>query len=325
MILVQISIEMISCEFVEDAQNGNYCKPAGVSIKCNFREMEIEFTADHLYGNLDEDHYGKTTSEAYMNDAGCSAISDANGNYKMTFKLDKCGTTLTQEDGKLVFANRVEPNKAAATTSGIIMTMPLGTDVRCNYEDNFDLTIDDLYIDDDVIDTGDEDGVIDGEGDFSNYFSISAYSQSDYTDDITEQNRISIGAPVYLEIKENKAIPNNLEFFLKDCTGYTDIDHPTTYADSSFQFVQDMCYADLVSSTSLAPFQGGQDDGYLRMNFRAFSFAAENSDTVDIRCTVQICALDVKGKKLDKKCANNRQCPAGYHGACEEPDCTKLE
>ena len=109
-----------------------------------------------------------------------------------------------------------------------------------------------------------------------------------------------------------------------------------------------MCYADLVSSTSLAPFQGGQDDGYLRMNFRAFSFAAENSDTVDIvsfsydvtpddiilmilylfelqRCTVQICALDVKGKKLDKKCANNRQCPAGYHGACEEPDCTKLE
>ena len=76
------------------------------------------------------------------------------------------------------------------------------------------------------------------EGDFSNYFSISAYSQSDYTDDITEQNRISIGAPVYLEIKENKAIPNNLEFFLKDCTGYTDIDDPTTYADSSFQFVQ---------------------------------------------------------------------------------------
>ena len=43
-----------------------------------------------------------------------------------------------------------------------------------------------------------------------------------------------------------------------------------------------MCYADLVSSTSLAPFEGGQDDGYLRMNFRAFSFAAENSDTVDI-------------------------------------------
>ena len=43
-----------------------------------------------------------------------------------------------------------------------------------------------------------------------------------------------------------------------------------------------MCYADLVSSTSLAPFQGGQDDGYLRMNFRAFSFAAESSDTVDI-------------------------------------------
>ena len=39
---------------------------------------------------------------------GCSAVSDSNGNYKMTFKLEKCGTTLTQEEGKLIFANRVE-------------------------------------------------------------------------------------------------------------------------------------------------------------------------------------------------------------------------
>ena len=43
-----------------------------------------------------------------------------------------------------------------------------------------------------------------------------------------------------------------------------------------------MCYADLVGANSLAPFQGGQDDGFLRMNFQAFSFAADKSDTIDI-------------------------------------------
>ena len=35
--------------------------------------------------------------------------------------------------------------------------------------------------------------------------------------------------------------------------------------------------------------------------------------------------MDVNGKKLDKKCANNRKCPAGYHGSCSEPDCTPQE
>ena len=110
-------------------------------------------------------------------------VSNASGVYKITFKLDKCGTTLTQEDGKLVFANRVEPNKAAATTMGIIMTMPLGFDVRCNYEDNFDLTIDDLYIDDDVISTGDEDGAIDGDGNVS-YESL-CLRRMTYCNDVT--------------------------------------------------------------------------------------------------------------------------------------------
>ena len=43
-----------------------------------------------------------------------------------------------------------------------------------------------------------------------------------------------------------------------------------------------MCYADLVGANSLAPFEGGQDDGFLRMNFQAFSFASEKSDTTDI-------------------------------------------
>ena len=47
------------------------------------------------------------------------------------------------------------------------MTMPLGFDVRCIYDDNFDLTIDDIYIDSDQVDMGDEDGAIEGDGDVS--------------------------------------------------------------------------------------------------------------------------------------------------------------
>ena len=66
-----------------------------------------------------------------------------------------------------VFANRVNPNIAGATISGIFMTMPLGFDVRCIYDDNFDLTIDDIYIDSDQVDMGDEDGAIEGDGDVS--------------------------------------------------------------------------------------------------------------------------------------------------------------
>ena len=66
-----------------------------------------------------------------------------------------------------VFANKVHPNIAGATVQGIFMTMPLGFDVRCFYDDNFDLTIDDIYIDSDQVDMGDEDGAIEGDGDVS--------------------------------------------------------------------------------------------------------------------------------------------------------------
>ena len=66
----------------------------------------------------------------------------------------------------------MNPNIAGATVSGIFMTIPLGFDVRCTYDDNFDLTIDEIYIDSDQVDMGDEDGAIEGDGDVS-YVAIS--------------------------------------------------------------------------------------------------------------------------------------------------------
>lgn len=312
-----------SWEFVADA-DGNYCRPTGVVINCDYRQMEVNFNSDHLYGSLDSDYYGTQDSSGHLLDPDCVGISDSDGNYKMTFKLEKCGTVISQENGTLVFKNRITANSAAATTSGIIVTMPLAFDVKCTYADAFDLTVEDVFINADDIDgtTGGEDGEVNEDGDFGQYFSIRAYSESDYTNDVTTDNRVTIGTPVYLEIKEQKAIPNSIEYYVTGCTGFMEINDPTTYADYSYQFVNNMCYSDLVQATSLAPFTGGQSLSYLRLNFAAFTFAAETEDNIDIQCRVQLCATDVNGDKLDSNCASNRQCPSGFSGACSSPDCT---
>ena len=45
--------------------------------------------------------YGQPEYEMFLNDPDCSFGSDQNGNYKIDFKLDKCGTTVVQENGQL--------------------------------------------------------------------------------------------------------------------------------------------------------------------------------------------------------------------------------
>ena len=118
--------------------------------------MEVVFTAEHLYGSPDEDQFELNSMTAHLNDNGCSAKSDENGNYKMSFKLDKCGSTVEQADGQIIFRNRIEGNQAASTISGVVMTSLLGLDVSCVYGDNFELLVDDMYINIDDIDTGDD-------------------------------------------------------------------------------------------------------------------------------------------------------------------------
>jgi len=316
-----------SWEFVADA-DGNYCRPLGIQVSCDYRQMEVSFTDAHLYGSLDSDFYGSTDSSASLNDDSCVAISDSDGNYKMTFKLEKCGTVIAQNNGELTFQNRITANTAAATTSGIIVTMPLAFDVKCTYADAFDLTVEDVFIEAEDIDgtTGGEDGETEENGDFGQYFTIKAYSETDYTDEITTDNRVAIGEPVYLEIKEQKAIPNSINFYLQGCTGFMEINDPSTYADSSYQFVDNMCYSDLVQANAspAGPFTSGQDLGYLRMNFAAFSFASETEDNIDIQCRVQLCAVDGDGNPLDANCAANRSCASGYQSSCDSPDCTSL-
>jgi len=305
-------------------ENGNYCRPKGVQITCDYRQMEIVFKAEHLYGSPDEDQFGLSSMSAHANDSGCSETSNNNGEYKMSFKLDKCGTTVEQSNGQIIFRNRIEGNTAASTVSGVIMTSLLGLDVSCVYGDNFDLLVDDMYINIDDIDTGsdEDDNGQSSEGDFSQYFSIKAYRNDDYSNEITQSNRVNLGAPVYLEIKENKSIPNNIEFYLTDCTGYQDIDDPSTYADASHPITTNMCYSELVNAAKTSPFAGGQSDGYLRSVFNSFTFAGNNDENVDIECRVQLCALDVNGDKLDSACAGNRQCPANYMSVCSDPDCS---
>jgi len=104
-----------------------------------------------------------------------------------------------------------------------------------------------------------------------------------------------------------------------------EINDPSTYADSSYKFVDNMCYSDLVNAfaSPAGPFASGQNNGYLRMNFAAFSFASETEDNIDIQCRVQLCAADSDGNLLDANCAANRACASGYHNSCDAPDCTK--
>ena len=118
--------------------------------------MEVVFNANHLYGSPDVDQFELESMTAYLNDVGCNVMSDADGNYKMSFKLDKCGTTVTQADGQIVFRNRIEGNQAASTVSGVVMTSLLSLDVSCVYGDNFELLVDDMYINIDDVDTGDD-------------------------------------------------------------------------------------------------------------------------------------------------------------------------
>lgn len=137
-------------------ENGNYCRATGVQISCDYRQMEVIFNAKHLYGTPDEDQFASESMTAFLNDSGCDTKSDADGNYKISFKLDKCGTTVTQADGQIVFRNRIEGNSAASTVSGVVMTSLLGLDVSCVYGDNFELLVDDMYINIDDVDTGDD-------------------------------------------------------------------------------------------------------------------------------------------------------------------------
>jgi hypothetical protein len=306
--------------------NGNYCRATGVQISCDYRQMEVVFNANHLYGTPDEDQFGLESMTAFLNDSGCDTKSDSDGNYKISFKLDKCGTTVTQADGQIVFRNRIEGNSAASTVSGVVMTSLLGLDVSCVYGDNFELLVDDMYINIDDVDTGDDedDNGQTSDGDFSQYFSIKAYRNDDYSSEITEANRVNLGSSVYLEITENKAIPNNIDYYLTDCTGYQDIDDPSTYSDASHAIADNMCYSELVNGSKTTPYAGGQSDGHLRATFSSFTFAGNTDENVDIQCRVQLCAMDVNGDKLDAACAGNRQCPANYMNTCSDPDCVAV-
>jgi len=265
-------------------ENGNYCRATGVQISCDYRQMEVVFNANHLYGSPDVDQFELESMTAYLNDVGCNVMSDADGNYKMSFKLDKCGTTVTQADGQIVFRNRIEGNQAASTVSGVVMTSLLSLDVSCVYGDNFELLVDDMYINIDDVDTGDDedDNGQTSDGDFSQYFSIKAFRNDDYSSEITQTNRVNLGAEVYLEISENKAIPNNIDYYLTDCTGFQDIDDPSTYADASHAIADTMCYSELVNGSKMTPYAGGQSDGFLRATFNSFTFAGNTDENVDI-------------------------------------------
>ena len=82
----------------------------------------------------------------------CSFTSKSGGEYNFNFKLDKCGTTVKQENNKIVFTNEVTGNSEALTIQGIIMTKILSFPVSCTYDDEFNLEIDPIFLNPGMVD-----------------------------------------------------------------------------------------------------------------------------------------------------------------------------
>ena len=178
--------------------------------------MQVVFTHQHLYKNLDPTHIDSDMSAAIAGfDSSCSTISKDGGTYTASVKLDKCNTAVSQTGGKIVFENSFTGNIDALTVQGIIMTKVLAFPVSCTYDESFTLELNPLHLQGSDIDiTG-----ISNNGTFGNYFDMIAYHDAGFAQEITSDDAIVIGEPVYVRIFELENIPTNIDYYLTDCTG----------------------------------------------------------------------------------------------------------
>jgi RecJ-like exonuclease len=289
-------------EFVADA-NGNYCKPTGVTVTCDARQMFVTFSEKHVYKALDSIYVDQPESAAVVGD--CTFVSKNSGDYSINFKLDKCGTVVTQEDSKITFSNNIVGNTDALTIQGIIMTKVLGFPVSCTYDDNFQLEIDPIYLNTGVIDI---EGIHEN-GNFGKYFEMHAYTDDAHTNEITSLNTVYIGDKVYVRIKNTKNLPSTIDYYLTDCTAYKDFQNKS---GDSFEMIDGMCYADLINTNNVESAAGGKSAGEITFDFSAFAFS-DSPTQVSMQCTIKLCALGVDDAKIVSTCAvQPDSCPAGY-------------
>ena len=130
--------------------------------------MEVQFSDKHIYKALDESKRDSDESSAIIGAGSdqCAFVSKNGGEYKVSFKLDKCGTQIEQVDDTIIFTNSVSGNAAALTIQGIIMTKILTFPVSCTYDDEFQLDIDPIHLNSAIVDI---DGIHEN-GDVSYYY-----------------------------------------------------------------------------------------------------------------------------------------------------------
>lgn len=299
----------LSWEFIQDDLNGNYCIPVGVSVTCDSRSVIVTFNVDHIYKGLNSDRIDTAEATAIVGAGAdqCVFVSSNSGEFTATYKLDKCGTSIAQENGEIKFSNWIQGNTAALTVQGIIMTKILTFPVTCTYQDSVDLEIDPIHLNSAIIDIN---GIHEN-GDFGKYFEMRAYKDESLLSEIDVNNSIDVGQSVYVAIKQTNNIPGNVEYYLTGCTAYKNFENKT---ENFFQMIDNMCYADLIDANNPFPAKGGTAAGGHTFSFNAFAFA-ERPDQVSMQCTMKLCAVEgnrVKVKLIEECGKQPDECESGY-------------
>jgi len=295
-------------EFVSDAAAGNYCRPKDVVVTCDARQMFVTFTHHHIFKALDKTRIDSAEAAAVVGsgDDVCSFVSKSGGEYNFNFKLDKCGTTVKQENSKIVFTNEVTGNSDALTIQGIIMTKILSFPVSCTYDDEFKLEIDPIFLNPGMVDI---DGIHEN-GNFGQYFEMHAFKDDALTSEITSLNTVYIGDKVWVQISSTKNLPTNVDFWLTDCVAYKDFKNKKN--GDKYDMIDGMCYADLINADNMLAAQGGTANGGIVFDFAAFAFS-DSPSQVSMQCTIKLCALGVDGTKIIDTCAvQPNSCKSGY-------------
>jgi hypothetical protein len=296
-------------------EDGTACIPAPgtVGITCNPTEMTISFDAGHLYVNMDPGHADLETSAASVGD--CTPVLSSEGDYVLTIPLDGCGTTVSQADGAITFANTIFGDDDALTIDGIITTEKLQLDVACSYSDEFDILVSDIGIEA----AGHTLGDMSDAGEMDSEFSLDSYSDAAFTEPVSSENNVIIGQPVYNRVSVSGAIPSNVDFVVKACTA---MDAPLE-ADATYDILKNGCLDNLIATTELSDNLRGSSVSDVDFSFNGFTFES-NSDTLYVECKIVLCAVDEFGDFINPDCGFDDSDLATTCAAAESADNSAL-
>lgn len=282
-------------------------KASKITVTCSASTMKVEFHEDLIYVELDASHSGEPTSSVNTIDDSCTAVTSNSGTYDFDIDLDACGTTVAQSGGKITFSNTIVGNVAALTIDGIVTTESLELDVSCEFDDNFELTVDDISVE-----AADHDiAGSDSTGAFDSVFSLTSYTDVGFSTVSSAVNAVVIGKPVYNRVLVTN-LPSNVDFVVTDCTAQDAKTNPT----STYKVIQDGCLDTLLGVAAISTNLEGDASGSVDFRFNGFTFDS-TSDTVYLTCDIALCARDASGALLDANCGVSY-----IDGACTDTDST---